>query len=208
MAGFVGIFLVGVFLWKLWLVVLFFLLMLIFIVVYVYDSVLNRKYHYESAFWLFIFSEIIIFGSLLFCCLFYDYGGHMRLSDPLELPFVGCFLLLGSSVTITGFHHLLEWTYSWILLLLTLVLGLAFVVLQIYEITECDVRLLSSSLCASCFCVVGAHFRHVLLGVVGMCVILYYGVVNIGEYYCTVVAWYWHFVDYIWLFVYMIVYVC
>nr|UTE83531.1 cytochrome c oxidase subunit 3 [Raillietina sp. HL-2022] len=206
-ASFVGIFLIGVFFWKLWLVSLFFLLMVVFIVACVHGSV-GEKAHYEAAFWLFIFSEIMVFGTLFFCCFYYGVNGDINLSDSLEIPFLGCFLLLGSSITITGFHHLLEWSYSWILLVFTLILGAGFVGLQIYEIWECDVSILSSSYCASSFCTVGAHSIHVLLGVIAMHVLLYFGSFSIGEYYCTVVTWYWHFVDYIWLFVYMIVYVC
>lgn len=207
-ARFVGCFLVGVFLWKLWLLIVFVLLMILFIIIYVHDSLLSKKFHYESAFWLFIFSEIMIFGRLFLCCLYYDSSGKVNLSDPLEIPFLGCFLLLGSSVTITGFHHLLGWAYSWILLLFTIILGMAFVVLQIYEIWECEINLLSTRFYAGCFCTVGTHSSHVLLGVIGMCIILWTGVFRTNDYYCTVITWYWHFVDYIWLFVYIIVYVC
>lgn len=173
-----------------------------------YDFILWTKFHYECAFWLFIFSEIMIFGSLFFCCLYYDSSGGVNLSDPLEIPFLGCFLLLGSSITITGFHHLLGWNYSWVLLFFTLILGVSFVTLQVYEIGECKINILSSSFYARSFCTVGAHSSHVLLGVIAMAIILYFGISNIGDYYCTVITWYWHFVDYIWLFVYMIVYVC
>lgn len=150
----------------------------------------------------------MLFGSLFFCCLYYDSIGGVNLSDPLEIPFLGCFILLGSRITITGFHHLLEWNYSWILLFFTVILGFAFVVLQIYEIWECGVKILSTRFYAGRFCTIGAHSSHVLIGVCGMVLVLVFNAKKIGSYYCTVITWYWHFVDYIWLFVYLIVYVC
>lgn len=130
----------------------------------------------------------MVFGTLLLCCLYYDMSLGLSLSNPLEIPLLGCFLLLGSSITVTGFHHLLKWRYSWVLLLFTVVLGLGFVSLQIYEIGECEFSLLDSSFYASRFCTIGAHFSHVLLGIIGLSVILLYGVVRIGEYYCTVMT--------------------
>lgn len=205
-----GILLIGVFCWKPWLFVVFMLLVICSIFIYMYEvvNVSVHKFHYESAFWLFIFSEIIVFGTLFFCCLYYDSVGYVNLSSPLEIPLLGCFLLLGSRVTITGFHHLLNWEYSWVLLLLTIVLGIRFMFLQVYEIGVCEIKILDSSFHASRFCTIGAHARHVLLGVIAMCFLLWFGVKNSSEYYCTIVTWYWHFVDYVWLFVYLLVYVC
>lgn len=207
-ASFIGRLLVGIFCWKPWLIIIFLICFMVSMLIYVYEGEISKLTHYEVAFWLFIFREIMVFGSLLFCCLYYDVPSSISLSDPLEIPFMGCFLLLGSSITVTGFHHLLGWKYSWVLLLFTVILGFGFVGLQLYEVSGCEFNLLDSRFYASRFCVVGAHFRHVLLGVIGLSIILLYGVINVGEYYCTVITWYWHFVDYVWLFVYLIVYVC
>lgn len=74
--------------------------------VYLLDT-LGACLQFEAGFWLFIVSEVIIFGTLIFCCLYYDMGYCENLSSALELPFLGCFVLLGSSVTVTGFHHVL-----------------------------------------------------------------------------------------------------
>lgn len=164
--------------------------------------------HFESAFWLFILSEVMAFGSLLACCFWFDTCNYSSLSEPLEIPFLGCFLLLGSSVTVTAYHHVLHWEYAYLMLLLTIALGLCFVGLQIYELNEVGINLVDTSFHASSFCTVGLHFRHVLLGVVGLTTILVLGFKQAGWYRCTLVTWYWHFVDYIWLFVYTFVYVC
>nr|YP_007890958.1 cytochrome c oxidase subunit III [Taenia madoquae]BAN15618.1 cytochrome c oxidase subunit 3 [Taenia madoquae] len=206
-ASFVGLFLVGLFLWKINLFLIFLMCAILSIVIFVFDG-LGKVFHYESAFWLFVFSEVMIFGSFLTCCLFFDSWSYENLSSSLEIPFVGCFVLLGSSITVTAFHHLLGWKYCDFFLFLTVILGLSFVVLQISEMEDISVNVFDTSFHASSFCTVGLHFSHVLLGVIGLSTILLVGSSNFGVYRCTVLTWYWHFVDYIWLLVYTIVYVC
>nr|UFQ88359.1 cytochrome c oxidase subunit III [Rhinebothrium megacanthophallus] len=182
--------------------------LIIFSILFFWFDLMNTRMHFVSAFWLFILSEVMAFGSILFCCFYFDNVSYINLSSPLELPFLGCFILLGSSITITGFHHLMGWGYSWIFLLLTTILGISFVLMQLAELNEISISIFDSSFHASSFCTVGLHFSHVLLGVVGLITILLIGVYKAGDYRCTLVTWYWHFVDYIWLFVYTIVYVC
>lgn len=94
------------------------------------------------------------------------------------------------------------------LLLFTVFLGLAFVALQIIELGEAAMNGNDGRFYISSFCTVGLHFIHVLLGVLGLITVLAAGVDAFGVYRCSVITWYWHFVDYIWLFVYTFVYVC
>nr|UFQ88827.1 cytochrome c oxidase subunit III [Rhinebothrium sp. MZUSP 8018] len=202
-----GLILVSLFLWKLWVIPIILVMVIISLVWFWFDLMVCNL-HYVSAFWLFILSEVLAFGSILLCCFWFDTVSFVSLSSPLELPFLGCFLLLGSSITITGFHHLIAWEWSWVLLLLTILLGVGFICMQMVEMNEIGMNIFDSSFHASSLCTVGLHFSHVLLGVVGLSTILSIGVFNAGEYRCTVITWYWHFVDYIWLFVYTFVYVC
>ena len=203
----VGLLISGLFLWKMWFVMVALLGLVCLLWVFGYDMV-DMFFHYEVGFWLFIVREVMIFGCLFFECLFFDCCRYESLSRSLELPFLGCFILLGSSVTITAFHHLLCWKGSWILLTLTIALGFCFVVLQLIEVDEVLVNILDASFYASRLCTVGLHFSHVVLGVIAFLFILFVGIDRAGIYRCSIVTWYWHFVDYIWLFVYMIVYVC
>nr|BBB87233.1 cytochrome c oxidase subunit 3 [Moniezia sp. MN-2015] len=203
----VGLLISGLFLWNMWFAGVAFLCLVSLLGVYACDM-LEIVFHYAAGFWLFIGSEIMIFGSLLFNCLFFDCCHYVNLSSSLELPFLGCFILLGSSITITAFHHLLGWNWSWVLLVLTIMLGGSFVVLQLAEMNEVFVNILDTSFHASSFCTVGLHFSHVVLGVVGFLFVLVVGINVVGVYRCSVVTWYWHFVDYVWLFVYTFVYVC
>nr|YP_009517312.1 cytochrome c oxidase subunit III [Ligula intestinalis]AXO78663.1 cytochrome c oxidase subunit 3 [Ligula intestinalis] len=202
-----GVIVAGLFLWNLSILLLILPAIAVSVVFFWFD-LLNWNFHYESAFWLFILSEAIAFGSLLVSCFWFDNNSFIALSSSLEIPFMGCFLLLGSSISITGFHHVMFWPYSWLLLLLTTLLGSGFVLLQLFEFNEIFINLIDSSFYASCFCTVGLHFLHVFVGVIGLSMVLYLGVKSAGIYRCTVVTWYWHFVDYIWLLVYACVYVC
>nr|UFQ89091.1 cytochrome c oxidase subunit III [Caulobothrium sp. MZUSP 7990] len=206
-ASIVGVLLVSLFLWKVWLLPVVLSLLLVSLVFFWFD-LMNVGFHYESAFWLFILSEVMAFGSLLTCCFYFDTCYYINLSSPLEIPFLGCFILLGSSITVTGFHHLIFWKWSNVLLFLTALLGLGFVALQLFEMNEIFINIYDTSFHAASFCTVGLHFSHVLIGVVGLCTLLALGPIKSGLYRCSLVTWYWHFVDYIWLFVYTFVYVC
>lgn len=203
----VGLLLVGAFCWSMVMIVFGVVLLVGSLIVYLYDMV-DIVFSYEAGFWLFVFREVIIFGTLFFCCFYFDLGFYDNLSSSLELPFLGCFLLLGSSISVTGFHHVLGWEQGWLLLLLTIMLGFRFVVLQLAEMGEAFMDILDKRFYASRFCVVGLHFSHVLVGIVGLVTVLIVGAESLGVYRCSVVTWYWHFVDYIWLFVYTFVYVC
>nr|BAV82527.1 cytochrome c oxidase subunit III [Mesocestoides corti] len=206
-AFYIGFLLVGLFFWNMLFLFVGCVGLLFSLLLYWWDLKFVC-FHYESAFWLFIFSEVSVFGCLLVCCLYYDSFGFISLSSPLELPFLGCFVLLGSSITVTAYHHLLFWDGSRYLLFYTVLLGLGFVVLQLLEFDEVFINLLGSSFYGSSFCTVGLHFIHVLLGVVALFFIFVVGSMEAGMYRCTVATWYWHFVDYVWLFVYTVVYVC
>nr|YP_001218744.1 cytochrome c oxidase subunit III [Echinococcus shiquicus]BAF56498.1 cytochrome oxidase subunit 3 [Echinococcus shiquicus] len=207
-ASFVGIGLVGLFLWKVSFVFVVLVCVGLLIVIILYDGFGYVACHYESAFWLFVLSEVAIFASFLTCCLFFDCWCYSSLSSSLEIPFVGCFVLLGSSITVTGFHHLLGWRWCDLFLFVTIVLGLSFVVLQILEMEEISFNMVDGSFYSSSFCTVGLHFSHVVLGIIGLMMLFLVGSVNFSVYHCTVLTWYWHFVDYIWLLVYTVVYVC
>nr|WRI33859.1 cytochrome oxidase subunit 3 [Echinococcus multilocularis]BDP28528.1 cytochrome oxidase subunit 3 [Echinococcus multilocularis]BDP28552.1 cytochrome oxidase subunit 3 [Echinococcus multilocularis] len=207
-ASFVGLGLVGLFMWKVSFVFVVLICVGLLIVIFLYDGLGFMIHHYESAFWLFVLSEVAIFGSFLTCCLFFDCWCYSSLSSSLEIPFVGCFVLLGSSVTVTGFHHLLGWRFCDLFLFMTIVLGLSFVVLQILEMEEIGFNVVDGSFYSSSFCTVGLHFSHVVLGVIGLVTLFLVGSNNFDVYSCTVLTWYWHFVDYIWLLVYTVVYVC
>ncbi|KAA3669747.1 COX3 (mitochondrion) [Paragonimus westermani] len=169
-------------------------------------EVMSYKSHYEFGFWLFIVSEIAIFVTLFVMCLWSMDGATEPISSVMELPLLGSFLLIGSSVTATTYHHCRGLEFSWVFLLVTILLGLSFVVLQILEFYECECDVLSDVYYAGAFCTVGLHFSHVFVGVVGLLTLITLGANVVKQCYVNVVVWYWHFVDYVWLFVFLLLY--
>nr|QJD07226.1 cytochrome c oxidase subunit 3 [Capsaloides cristatus] len=166
------------------------------------------SWHFVDGYWLFILSELIVFLSLLTTCLWYFENEASHLSDHDDIPLFGCFLLLSSSVCVTAYHHEFGLSHKLSLnLVLCILLGLGFILLQLFEFSECEVTILSTSYHASCFSTVGLHFSHVLIGLILLSGCLFINESNLGFYYATAIVWYWHFVDYIWLLVYIVVYV-
>nr|YP_003934523.1 cytochrome c oxidase subunit III [Benedenia hoshinai]ABK58252.1 cytochrome c oxidase subunit 3 [Benedenia hoshinai] len=204
----VFIFLISAILWKLEGVLIFFFLFS-FSTLFLWLETVSIKFHYLDSYWLFILSEAIVFASLLVSCLWFYEPDFSHLSHASDIPLFGCFLLLSSSVTVTAYHHNLGVNSNINFnLLLTIILGIGFVLLQGFEFNECDLTILNSSYHASCFCTVGLHFTHVVIGLILLlgCLLIGYNVLT--AYYTTLIIWYWHFVDYIWLLVYLIVYIC
>nr|YP_009572225.1 cytochrome c oxidase subunit III [Gyrodactylus gurleyi]AMZ79738.1 cytochrome c oxidase subunit III [Gyrodactylus gurleyi] len=168
------------------------------------DSFIQNS-HYLNGFFLFIMSEVLIFASLFVTCLWFRDINDINISEYNELPLLGSFLLLGSSVTATCYH--LQMNLSNIQLLLTIFLGICFIILQGFEYDESVVNLFSSVYHASCFTTISLHFSHVLIGLFLLIGLLVYTPKVVKLYYSNLVIWYWHFVDYIWLLVYSVVYI-
>nr|YP_009054570.1 cytochrome c oxidase subunit III [Paragyrodactylus variegatus]AIK25758.1 cytochrome c oxidase subunit III [Paragyrodactylus variegatus] len=195
--------LIGLILWKLILVLIGFLMIFIGLLWFMADTV-KLVNHYLNGFFLFITSEIIIFLTLFVCCFWFRELDDCPISYWNELPFLGSFLLLGSSITVTSYH--MQMNSSNLFLLLTIILGFFFIVLQGFEFDESNVNLFSSVYHGCCFTTVSLHFSHVLIGVMLLLGLFFYTPKILGSYYSNLVVWYWHFVDYIWLFVYTVVY--
>nr|BDB04164.1 cytochrome c oxidase subunit III [Fasciola gigantica]BDB04188.1 cytochrome c oxidase subunit III [Fasciola gigantica]BDB04224.1 cytochrome c oxidase subunit III [Fasciola gigantica]BDB04236.1 cytochrome c oxidase subunit III [Fasciola gigantica]BDB04248.1 cytochrome c oxidase subunit III [Fasciola gigantica] len=195
---------VSVFLWKLVGLWVFLFVVFISLVWLIKESLCTVK-HYATAFWVFILSEVIVFGTLFCLCVITVEDDLSPLSSPLELPLLGCFILTGSSVTVTTYHHYLGSYYGRSFLLLTIILGFGFLVLQMFEFYDCECDFTFCVYGSVCFSTVGLHFLHVFGGLIALCFLYFFGDV-VPSSNVDFVVWYWHFVDYIWLFVYLIIY--
>lgn len=133
------------------------------------------------------------------------------------IPAVNTLLLLSSGATVTWAHWGLLKAQRWRLLLglaLTIALGASFLVLQAYEYhhayTELGLTLGAGAYGATFFMLTGFHGFHVTLGTIMLAVIL----VRAAKGHFTPerhfgfegVAWYWHFVDVVWLGLFVFVY--
>ncbi len=136
---------------------------------------------------------------------------------PFWLPTINTALLLTSGVTITIAHHALREnnrgktiTFMW----LTVLLGIVFLFCQGYEYAHAyaDLNLkLSSGIYGSTFYMLtGFHGFHVFLGMLMLLIItlrLQKGHFSADSHFgFEGAAWYWHFVDVVWLGLYVLVY--
>nr|QJD07080.1 cytochrome c oxidase subunit 3 [Ancyrocephalus mogurndae] len=201
--------LVSAILWKLSGLAVFVCLMVLGCV-YLWVETKGRViFHFLDSFWMFILSEVIAFCSLLTCTLWFEVPQVEALSHFSEIPLFGCFLLLGSSITATAYHYTADRAaVSGAHILATLGLGCGFVLLQLVEFSECTTTILSSVYHACCFATVGLHFMHVVIGIGLITWLFFISMSGIPHFYDNLIIWYWHFVDYIWLLVYTVVYLC
>ena len=146
------------------------------------------------------------------------YPGAMGVIDAWKLPFINTVLLIISSVTLTFAHHSLRAqnkgaTLKWIAL--TLALGVAFMCVQIYEyghaMNDLNLTLNSGIYGSTFFMLTGFHGAHVTLGAI-MIFVMYWRVKNDhftpdDHFGFEAAAWYWHFVDVVWLLLFTFVYV-
>lgn len=138
--------------------------------------------------------------------------------DPWHLPLLNTVLLVSSSVTITLAHHALRREHRLALkgwLGLTVLLGLAFLALQAYEYhhayTQLGLTLGSGIYGATFFMLTGFHGAHVTLGTLILIVML--ARIMRGHFTAQkhfgfeAASWYWHFVDVVWVGLFIFVYV-
>nr|QXJ41884.1 cytochrome c oxidase subunit III [Pissodes strobi] len=133
--------------------------------------------------------------------------------NPLEIPLLNTLILLTSGLTITWAHHsLMENDYLQSIqgLTLTVILGLYFSILQIYEYKEASFTIADSVYGSTFFMTTGLHGLHVIIGTsfLFICLLrLYYNHFSSKHHFgFEAAAWYWHFVDVVWLFLYITIY--
>ena len=144
-------------------------------------------------------------------------GGDFEIVPAFGLPAVNTALLLTSGVTITIAHHALRAGNRKILnifLALTFILGFVFVGLQAEEYhhayTELNLKLSSGVYGSTFFMLTGFHGLHVTIGAI-MLTVIWFRCLK-GHFTPTHhfafegVAWYWHFVDVVWLGLFIFVY--
>ncbi|MBC3934084.1 cytochrome c oxidase subunit 3 [Undibacterium rugosum] len=140
-----------------------------------------------------------------------------RTMGPFPIPTINTALLLTSGVTLTIAHHALRAgqrgkTAFW--LFATVVLGAVFMGFQAYEYmhaySELNLKLTSGIYGSTFFMLTGFHGFHVTMGAIMLSVVLYRvlkGHFTPEQHFAFEgAAWYWHFVDVVWLGLYVVVY--
>jgi cytochrome c oxidase subunit 3 len=145
-------------------------------------------------------------------------GGHFETMGPWGIPFLNTLILLSSGMTITIAHHMLRAGRRGQLILwlgATILLGATFLGFQAHEYIEAyttkNLMLTSGVYGSTFFMLTGFHGMHVTLGAIMLSVIwlrcLRGHFTKDHHFAFEAVAWYWHFVDVVWLGLFVFVYV-
>ncbi|HLT90553.1 MAG TPA: cytochrome c oxidase subunit 3 [Woeseiaceae bacterium] len=144
-------------------------------------------------------------------------GGEFQPMEPFGLPLINTAILLTSSVTVTIAHHALQHNQRGILkvfLAATFLLGFLFIYLQaaeyIHAYQEMNLKLTSGIYGSTFFMLTGFHGLHVSIGAI-MLTVIWLRVMRghftpENHFGFEAVAWYWHFVDVVWIALYVFVY--
>lgn len=144
--------------------------------------------------------------------------GQFSTIGPWGIPFWNTVILLSSSVTVTIAHHALKAKERGKLifwLALTVILGFLFLYFQAHEYIhayqELGLTLGTGVYGATFFMLTGFHGAHVTIGAIILTVILLRCIVGHfkpeNHFAFEAGAWYWHFVDTVWVFLFIFVYV-
>lgn len=173
---------------------------------------------------LFIISEIFFFLSFFWAYFHSSLAPSIEIGqlwppigikpfNPFDIPLLNTIILISSGITITWTHHSIlnknfsERTKS---LRITIILGIYFSTLQLFEYYESPFTISDSIYGSSFFIATGFHGIHVIIGTIFLLVSLirlsYLHYRNTHHFGFEAAAWYWHFVDVIWLFLYISIY--
>jgi len=134
--------------------------------------------------------------------------------DPWKIPFLNTAILLTSGITITIAHkalaqgeHRKDFIES---LMVTIGLGALFTALQIFEYANASFSIWDGIYGSVFYMATGFHGFHVLVGTIFIIVCLVreinYHFTPEHHFGFTACVWYWHFVDIVWIFLYLSIY--
>ena len=133
--------------------------------------------------------------------------------SPWEIPLLNTLLLLCSGVTVTWAHHAMvagNREETILGLFFTILLGAIFTGFQALEYSEASFCISDGVYGSTFFMATGFHGFHVLVGSIFLGVTLYrqvaYHFTKQHHFGFEAAAWYWHFVDVVWLFLFCVIY--
>ncbi len=169
----------------------------------------------------FIISEVMFF--VAFFAAFFDVslfpaGGQwppkgIHPIDPFDYPYFNTLLLLLSGTTITWAHHALLQGQQKLVskgIGITICLGLLFTAIQAFEYAHASFGFKEGIYASTFYMATGFHGIHVIIGTLFL--ILCWVRARLGQFTpeghigFEAAAWYWHFVDVVWLFLFVSIY--
>lgn len=173
---------------------------------------------------LFIVSEIMLFFAFFWAffhaslnpvpeigCIWPPKG--IEVINPWDIPFLNTNLLLTSGAALTWAHTALVLGRSRNVisgLIVTIILAIIFTSFQVYEYCNAPFNINDGVYGSTFYMLTGLHGAHVIIGTIFILVSLYR---VIQHHYTKTVhlgfeaaAWYWHFVDVVWIFLFLALY--
>nr|YP_009743561.1 cytochrome c oxidase subunit III [Tituria pyramidata]QIE11348.1 cytochrome c oxidase subunit III [Tituria pyramidata] len=173
---------------------------------------------------LFILSEVMFFISFFWgffhssLCPSVEIGLQwppigISVFNPMNIPMLNTMILLSSGMTMTWSHNsLLIGNYDDMFwgLFFTVFLGFYFSLLQLYEYMESSFCISDSVYGSLFFMSTGFHGLHVIIGTLFILIVFFRGLnFHFSSFHHVgfeASSWYWHFVDLVWLFLYLLIY--
>ena len=173
---------------------------------------------------LFIVSELFFFLRVFWCYIHIflspsiEIGQlfppkNIRAFNPYIVPLLNTIILLRSGVSVTWCHHSLllhKHKDSFIRLLITVILGVIFTFIQYLEYKNAYFTIADRVYGSVFYYGTGFHGLHVIIGTIFLLIRL--KLIKYNPFYyrhclrLELAIWYWHFVDVIWLFLYLLIY--
>nr|YP_010271123.1 cytochrome c oxidase subunit III [Anchon lineatum]UKB86888.1 cytochrome c oxidase subunit III [Anchon lineatum] len=173
---------------------------------------------------LFILSEIMFFLSFFWAFFHSSLSPSIEIGmnwppiniksfNPMSVPLLNTMILLSSGVSLTWSHGSLlnkNQSQSKKSMMITITLGIYFTIMQLYEYYESPFCISDSVYGSTFFMSTGFHGIHVMVGTMFIIISmmrlnkLHYSSNHHTGFECS--AWYWHFVDVVWLFLYISIY--
>nr|UGS80391.1 cytochrome c oxidase subunit III [Lachesilla picticeps] len=173
---------------------------------------------------LFITSEVFFFISFFWAFFHSSLSPNIEIGmnwppmgisafNPLQIPLLNTMILLSSGASITWAHHALlknKFSQTSTALTITIILGLYFSALQLFEYIEASFTIADSIYGSTFFMATGFHGLHVIIGTLFILISfirhLKIQFSSTHHFGFEAAAWYWHFVDVVWLFLFISIY--
>jgi cytochrome c oxidase subunit 3 len=173
---------------------------------------------------LFIVSEVMFFAAFFWAFFHSSLAPTVEIGavwppkgievlDPWQIPFLNTVILLSSGAAVTWAHHAIILSYRDQAiqgLTLTILLAILFTGFQVFEYLEAPFTISDGIYGSTFFLATGFHGFHVFVGTVFLIICLIRQMknhfTNNHHFGFEAAAWYWHFVDVVWLFLFVSIY--
>nr|AAP14653.1 cytochrome c oxidase subunit III [Pachypsylla venusta] len=173
---------------------------------------------------LFIISEILFFFSFFWSFFHHSLTPNQEIGltwpptsvesfNPMSIPLLNTIILISSGISVTWSHAsmcLNSFNQMKTSMAMTIFMGLIFTIIQMYEYTQASFCINDSVYGSTFFVTTGFHGIHVIIG----SMFLMHSLMRMNKLHFSMshhlglemAIWYWHFVDVIWLFLYVTIY--